>query len=149
MKKYFLLYALMVLITSALSAKEMQMQTQEFPKEELTKQKVLIASMAAKELSKTLPQEIDKYTTLLSIKNSDATLVYTFAINTGAKSDASIIKEDHSRMQRVVTRGVCQSSSRFLDAGINTSYVYISAKSKKPLFRFDITKERCEKLAAN
>ena len=148
MKKHFLLYALMVFIASV-SAKEMQMQTQEFPQEELKKQKVLIASMAAKELSKTLPQEIDKYTTLLSIKNSDATLVYTFAINTGAKSDEAIIKEDHSRMQRVVTHGVCQSSARFLDAGINISYVYISAKSKKPLFRFDITKERCKNLAAN
>ena len=148
MKKHFLLYAFILLITSA-SAKEIQMQTQEFPKEELTKQKVLIASMAAKELSKTLPQKIDKYTTLLSIKNSDATLVYTFTINTGAKSDASIIKEDHSRMQRVVTRGVCQSSSRFLDAGINISYTYISAKSKKTLFRFDVTKEQCKKLAVN
>jgi len=149
MKKHFLLYALMVFITSVAFAKEMQMQTQEFPKEELKKQKVLIASLAAKELSKTLPQEIDKYTTLLSIKNSDATLVYTFAINTGAKSDEAIIKEDHSRMQRVVTQGVCQSSARFLDAGINTSYIYINAKSKKPLFRFDITKERCKNLTAN
>ena len=148
MKKHFLLYAFILLITSV-SAKEIQMQTQEFPKEELKKQKVLIASMAAKELSKTLPQKIDKYTTLLSIKNSDATLVYTFAINTGAKSDEAIIKEDHSRMQRVVVAGVCQSSARFLDAGINTSYVYISAKSKKPLFRFDITKERCKNLTAN
>ena len=149
MKKHFLLYALIVFIASTLSAKEMQMQTQEFPKEELKKQKVLIASLAAKELSKTLPQTIDKYTTLLSIKNNDATLVYTFAINTGAKSDESIIKEDHSRMQRVVTHGICQSSSRFLDAGINISYIYISAKSKKQLFHFDVTKEQCKKLAVN
>ena len=148
MKKHFLLYTFILLITSA-SAKEIQMQTQEFPKEELTKQKVLIASMAAKELSKTLPQKIDKYTTLLSIKNSDATLVYTFTINTGVKSDASIIKEDHSRMQRVVTRGVCNSSVRFLESGIGISYIYVSAKTKKLLFRFDVTQETCKNLSIN
>ena len=148
MKKCFLQWSLLLLVTS-LFAKDVQMQTREFPQEELKKQKVLIASLAAKELSKTLPQKIDHYTTLQSVKNRDATLVYTFVINTADKSDESIIKEDHTRMQRVVIRGVCQSSARFLDAGINTSYIYVSAKSKKQLFRFDVTKERCKNLAAN
>jgi hypothetical protein len=146
MKKHFVLYTLVLLVISALSAKEMQMQTQELPNEELKKQKVLIASLAAEELSKTLPQKIDNYTTLLSITNQDATLIYTFAINTGAKSDAAVIKEDHSRMKKVVTQGVCRSSARFLESGIDTSYVYVSAKTKKILFRFDITKEKCPNL---
>ena len=123
-----------------------KIQNQEFPKEELKKQKIQIASMVTKEIAKTLPQKIDQYTTLISIKNDDATLVYTFDINSGAKSDEAIIKEDHSRMQRAVTQGVCQSSSKFLEAGINTRYIYKSAKSKKRLFVFDITQEACSKL---
>ncbi|MBA1432179.1 MAG: hypothetical protein FAF04_00950 [Epsilonproteobacteria bacterium] len=142
MKKFFIQCALLLLALSV-SAKEPQIQAQELPKEQLQKQKVLVASLAAKELSKTLPQRIDKYTTLLSITNKDATLIYTFSINTGAKSDEAIIKEDHTRMQKVVTQGVCQSSQRFLESGINISYLYQSAKTKRTLFRFDITKEKC------
>jgi len=122
-----------------------KIQNREFPKEELQKQKIQIASMVVQEISKTLPQKVDKYTTLVSIKNDKATLVYTFEINSGAKSDDAIIKEDHSRMQRAVTQGVCQSSSKFLEAGINTRYIYRSKKSKRELFVFNITQDVCEK----
>jgi hypothetical protein len=128
-----------------LSADENAVRTEEFPKEELQKQKNQIAAMVVKEISKTLPQKVDKYTTLVAIKNDGSTLVYTFEINSGVKSDEAIIKEDHSRMQRAVTQGVCQSSSKFLEAGINTRYIYRSAKSKKRLFVFDITQAQCEK----
>jgi len=121
-----------------------KIQNQEFPKEELQKQKSTIASMVVKEIAKTLPQKVDKYTTLVSIKNDKTTLVYTFEINSGAKSDEAIIKEDHSRMQKAVTKGVCQSSSKFLEAGINTRYIYRSAKSKRKLFVFDITQDKCQ-----
>jgi len=121
-----------------------KIQNQEFPKEELQKQKSTIASMVVQEIAKTLPQKVDKYTTLVSIKNEKATLVYTFEINSGAKSDEAIIKEDHSRMQKAVTKGVCQSSSKFLEAGINTRYIYRSAKSKQTLFVFDITQDKCQ-----
>jgi len=142
MRRVFIGYIL--LFTISVFAKETQIQIKELPQEQLHKQNILIASLAAKELSKTLPQKIDKYTTLLSIKNKDAALIYTFSINTGAKSDDAVIKEDHSRMQKVVTQGICQSSKRFLESGINISYLYQSAKTKSLLFRFDITKEKCE-----
>jgi hypothetical protein len=128
-----------------LSADENAVRTEEFPKEELQKQKNQIATMVVKEISKTLPQKIDKYTTLVAIKNDASTLVYTFEINSGVKSDEAIIKEDYSRMHRAVTQGVCQSSSKFLEAGINTRYIYRSAKSKKKLFIFDINKAICQR----
>jgi len=51
-------------------------------------------------------------------------------------------------MKKAVTTGVCQSSRKFLAAGINTSYSYISAKSKAELFRFDITQADCIGLLA-
>jgi len=102
-----------------------------------------IAALAAKELSKTLPQTIDKYTKLVDVRNEDLTLVYVFEINTGSKSDETVQKEDHARMQSAVEYGVCRSSKRFLDAQIDISYLYQSAKSKAKLFQFDITQTDC------
>ncbi len=121
-----------------------KIDNREFPKEELQKQKIHIAQMVAKEIAKSLPQKVDKYTRLVNVKSDNAFLIYTFELNVPSKSDAEIIKEDHSRMQRAITEGVCQSSEKFLSAGINTRYIYKSAKSKKELFRFDITRDRCK-----
>lgn len=111
--------------------------------QDLKMQNRKIAALAAEELSKTLPQTIDKYTQLVDVKNEDLTLVYVFEINTGSKSDEMVKKEDHARMQSAVTYGVCHSSQRFLEAQINISYLYQSAKSKVELFRFDIEQADC------
>jgi hypothetical protein len=137
------IFLIFVIFLQTLYAGTSSITTQEFPKEQYKKQKTEIASMVAKEISSTLPQKVDKYTTLVDVKNENSTLVYTFEINSGAKSDEAIIKEDHSRMQRAITEGVCQSSSKFLEAGINTRYIYIGAKTKKRLFVFDITQDKC------
>jgi len=48
-------------------------------------------------------------------------------------------------MKKAVTKGICQSSKRFLDAEINISYVYKSAVSKAVLFQFDVSKDDCMK----
>jgi hypothetical protein len=109
----------------------------------MKKQNREITSLTAASLSKDLPHTVDKYTTLIKVMSDDTTLVWTFEINTGSKSDESVKKEDHSRMQKAVTLGVCQSANRFFEAGINTSYIYISAKTKAELFRFDITQKDC------
>ncbi|WP_297433235.1 hypothetical protein [Sulfurimonas sp.] len=146
MKQRFFLYVLMALVTSSLCAKEMKVQVREFPQKELKKQNIQIATMAAQAMSKNLPQKIDQYTTLRSVKNDNSTLIYTFVISSNTKSDKEIIREDHSRMQKAITKGVCQSSQRFLKAGINTSYIYVSKKTGTPLFRFDITQAKCTNL---
>ena len=149
MKQRFFLYVLVVLVTSSLCAKEMKVQVREFPQKELKKQNIQIATMAAQAMSKNLPQKIDQYTTLRSVKNDNSTLIYTFVISSNTKSDKDIIGEDHSRMQKAITEGVCQSSQRFLKAGINTSYIYVSKKTDTPLFRFDITQAKCTNLTKN
>ena len=102
-----------------------------------------IIGLVVEELSKDLPKTVDQYTQFVGIKSDDLTLIYIFEINTGVKSDESIQKEDHSRMQSAVTQGVCRSSQRFLDAQINISYLYQSAKTKDKLFQFDITQADC------
>ena len=139
MNKIFFMLALSTLLLSS----EIQTRTGVLPEKEMKSQNVTIAEMVVQETSKSLPQVIDKYTTFTSIKNNDATLIYTFEINTGSKSDEAVKKEDRTRMKEAVTMGVCQTSNKFLKAGISTSYVYISAKSKAKLFEFNISQKDC------
>jgi len=143
MKKILLIIFLSLSFNTFCFAADVKMKMEEFPKEQVQNQKVEVTKMMAKALAKDLPQKVDAYTMLRNIKSQGSTLVYTFEIDTGVKTDETVIKQDHSRMQRAVTRGVCESSSKLLRAGINTTYIYISAKTKKTLFRFDITQSRC------
>jgi hypothetical protein len=140
MKKIILI---VVMLMSSLYASNVKTQTGAFPASKIKSQNKQIVQMAVKEISKKLPQTVDKYTQLVDIQAKDATIVYYFEINTGSKSDESVRKNDKKRMQDAVTRGICQSSKNFLKAQINISYVYISAKTKKELFKFDISKEDC------
>jgi len=142
-KFFFILFYATLAIASAENTSGIQTRTGDFPVHEMKTQNKKIVSLVAKEISQTLPQVIDKYTTLSSVVAKDITLVYTFNINTGSKSDTVVKKEDRSRMKKAVTVGVCQSSRKFLEAGINTSYVYLSAKTKVELFRFDISQKDC------
>jgi len=121
-------------------------QTKDLPSSEMVKQNREIVRLASEELSKTLPQDVDKYTKLMAVEGKDTTMVYIFEINTGAKSDETVRKEDRTRMQKAVTKGICKRNKRFMDAEISISYVYRSAASKETLFQFDVNKTDCEQL---
>ena len=119
------------------------LQTQEMSTDEMEKQNRIIVKLASEEISKTLPQNIDKYTTLQKVEGKDTKLIYIYEINTGEKSDESIRNEDRSRMQQAVTNGICKSSKRFLDAKIDIAYLYRSATSKEKLFVFNVSQKDC------
>nr|WP_321265946.1 hypothetical protein [uncultured Sulfurimonas sp.] len=140
MKNKFLILAS---LSFALFAADIPTKTGVFPQKEMKSQNKEIAKLVAQEIQSTLPQVVDKYTTLTSVTNKGTTLVYTFEINTGVKSDEAIKKEDRTRMKEAVTEGICQSSEKFLKAGINTSYIYVSAKTKAHLFQFDVSQKDC------
>ena len=137
---------LLTLITLLLTQSIFAIEEQEYPVEKIREQNQKIIKMVVKEISKDLPQEVDKYTTMIKIRDKNLTLIYTFEINTGSKSDESVRKEDKFRMEKSITKGVCQSSKRFLDAGITLIYEYKSASSKKELFAFTLNQEKCKKL---
>ena len=141
MKKSLLAISIITLLSQFILAEGIK--TQDLPMEEMQKQKREIVKLSSEEISKTLPQTVDKYTTLTKVEGKDTTITYTFEINTGAKSDEAVKKEDRTRMQKAVTTGICQSSKRFIDAQINISYIYISVNSKAELFRFDVTQADC------
>ena len=132
-----------LLITTTLFSSEIKTRTGEFPAKEMQSQNREIVKMVVEEISSTLPQTIDKYTNLTAIKAKETTMVYYFEINTGFKSDETVKKEDKSRMKKAVTKGVCQSAKRFIDADISISYIYLSAKTKAELFKFDISHKDC------
>jgi len=117
---------------------------QEYPSDKFKEQNSKIIKMVVSEISKSLPQKVDKYTTMTNIRDENLTLIYTFEINTGSKSDKAVIKEDKPRMQKAITKGVCQTSKKFLDADISLAYKYKSATTQKELFTFLITKEKCQ-----
>ena len=140
---FSLLFLASLSLASVQTTSSTPTRTGDFPDAQMKMQKEEIVKLVATEITQTLPQIVDKYTTLASVVANDTTLIYTFEINTGSKSDESIQKEDRSRMKKAVTTGVCQSSRKFLEAGISTSYLYVSAKSKVELFKFDISQKNC------
>jgi len=140
-KKSLLAFSIITTLSQSILAEGIKQQ--DLPIEEMQKQKREIVKLSSEEISKTLPQTVDKYTVLTKVEGKESTMVYTFEINTGAKSDEAVKKEDRTRMQKAVTTGICQSSKRFIDAQINISYIYIGAKSKAELFRFDVTQADC------
>ena len=142
MKKTILLFSCVLSFSQILSAEE-KIAVEEYPLTDIQKQNRNVVKLASEELNKSLPKKIDKYTTLKKIEGRGETLFYTFEINTGAKSDEAVRKEDRTRMQKAVTNGICRSSKRFLDAHISITYLYISAKSKNELFRFDVKRADC------
>ena len=141
MKKTLLALSIIVALSQYSLAEGIKQQ--DLPVEEMQKQKREIVKMSSEEISKTLPQTVDKYTVLTKVEGKDTTITYTFEINTGAKSDEAVKKEDRTRMKKAVTTGICQSSKRFIDAQINISYIYIGVNSKAELFRFDVTQADC------
>jgi sRNA-binding regulator protein Hfq len=140
-KKSLFVFSIVTILSQSIIAEGIKQQ--DLSVEEMQKQKREIVKLSSEEISKTLPQTVDKYTVLTKVEGKENTMVYTFEINTGAKSDEAVKKEDRARMKKAVTTGICQSSKRFIDAQINISYIYIGAKSKAELFRFDVTQADC------
>ena len=146
-KNLFVVFLIAILSTqSVLANPSLPIKNQDVSPEQLRSQNIEISKLAAEQLSKNLPQKIDKYTQLTKVEAVDANIIYSFEINTGAKSDKAVQQENHSRMREAVTIGVCNSSKRFLDAQITITYIYISAKSKSNLFKFDIKQDICLKI---
>jgi hypothetical protein len=111
--------------------------------DKIKQQNINVVQAAAKGLNKTLPQKIDPYTSLVKLEPKGERLLYIYEINDPSMSDEEISKRGKEKMKAPVIRGICSSSKRFLESGIDITYLYKSAKSKKELFRFDVTKKDC------
>jgi len=144
MNKSLLSVITLMLLGQSIYATDIIKEGQEYPIEKIKEQNKKIIKMVVEEISKTLPQKVDQYTEMTKIRDENTTLIYTFEINTGSKSDEAVQKEDQDRMEKAVTKGVCQSSKRFIEAGVNLKYEYVSAASKKELFSFLMNDTVCK-----
>ena len=144
MQKILLSTIILMLLVDFTYATDIIKEGEAYPIEKLKEQNEQIIKMVVKEISKSLPQKVDKYTQMTKIRDENLTLIYTFEINTGRKSDEAVKKEATARMRKAVTKGVCQSSKRFIDAGVSLTYEYLSATSKKELFSFDMNETICK-----
>ena len=139
----FKILAVVIVLTEIVLAQTQQVQSKALNTIEMQRQNHRIVKMASRALSKNLPQSVDRYTALVKVDGVNSTLIYTYEINTGAKSDAAVIKEDKSRMKKAVVNGICQYNKRFLDAQIGITYIYRSVTTKRELFRFTVTQSEC------
>ena len=146
MNKLILSAIILVMFGQSANATEIIKEGKEYPIEKLKEQNQELIKMVVEEISKNLPQKVDKYTEITNIRDENLTLIYTFEINTGVKSDEAVIKDDKERMGKNITKGICQSSKRFLEAGVTLTYEYMSASTKKELFTFTMTQEICSEL---
>ena len=147
MKKLVLLFAIITTLTQAVFGVDLPVKNQDVSAEQLKSQNKEITKLVATELSKSLPQVINKATKIISIEAIETNLIYTYEINTGAKSDDAIRAEDRTKWEKIYVKNVCKRSKRFLDAQVKLSYVYISAISKEKLFQFDIEQADCFKIS--
>ncbi len=146
MKKLLLSIIMMLTLSPFTNATEVVKDGKEYPLEKLREQNQKIIKMVVEEVSKNLPQKVNKYTQMIKIRDENLTLIYTFEINASPKSDETVRKEGKAKMQKNVSKGICQSSKRFLEAGVSISYEYISASTKKELFTFTMTQKICKEL---
>ena len=110
--------------------------------DKLREQNRIIVQKAAEGIGETLPQKVDDYTKLVAIDANGTRLTYTFEVNTGAKSDATMRKEG-ARMAPRIFQGICNSAKRFMEADISLRYRYISSATKTEVLRVDANKSTC------
>jgi hypothetical protein len=69
---------LILLVSFSLFASDMKMQSRDLSPKDMKSQNKEIVKLVAQEMTESLPQKIDKYTTLLNITADGSTLVYNF-----------------------------------------------------------------------
>lgn len=104
-----------------------------------------ILKLMKEELSKGIPKKIDPYTTLVAVDVEGLTLVSTYEINTGVKSDESVRKNDMPRMRNAIINGECKRSKIHFENGMGIEYRYKNANTKKDIFSIKIKLKECEK----
>ena len=97
-------------------------------------------------IRETLPQKIDRYTTMVAVSDRGSRLIYTFEVNGGPKSDSALREEGKKRMAPVVRSGICRGARRFLESDINISYIYLSKTTKAEILRVDMNRKKCDHL---
>jgi len=108
-------------------------------------QNLNIVKKAVEGINKTLPQRVDRLTQLTHLDSNGTRLIYTFEVDTKDR-DINKLREDAKKnIAPRIKRGICKDSTRFLQAGIDIRYRYISQKSKRELLVVDVDEKSCKR----
>jgi hypothetical protein len=114
--------------------------------DKMREQNLNVVKKAVEGMRENLPQKVDSFTKLITVDSNGTQLIYTFEVNTGAKSDDTMRKEGLKMAPRIL-KGICGSAKRFIEADISLSYRYISSATRTEVLRVDGDKSKCpEKL---
>jgi len=108
-------------------------------------QNLNIVKKAVEGINKTLPQKVDNVTQLTHLDSNGTKLIYTFEVDIKEEDIDKVREKAKSSMAPRIRDGICKSSTRFLQAGIDISYRYISKKSKKELLIINVNDKSCKK----
>jgi len=114
--------------------------------DKIKEQNLMVVKKAVEGIRETLPQKIDRYTTMVAVSGRGNRLIYTFEVNGGPKSDSVLREEGKKRMAPVVRSGICRSARRFLESDINISYIYLSKTTKAEILHVDMNRKKCDHL---
>ena len=112
--------------------------------EKIREQNLNVVKKAVEGIGETLPQKVDRYTTLTGIDSNGTQLIYIFEVDGGIRSDEALREDGKKRMAPVVKEGICKSSKRFLQSDIDIRYRYLSKATKHEILRVDVSKEDCQ-----
>ena len=112
----------------------------------MREQNIHVVQKAVEGLNQNLPIEIDKSTKLVKVEGEGARLIYTFEIKTAPKSDKELIEEGRTKVAPRVKKGLCHSADRFLQAGIDITYIYKNSATGNTILELNVTKKDCPNL---
>ena len=120
-----------------------KLQQQTLSVEKMREQNLNVVQKAVEGIGETLPQKVDKFTTLTKVDSNGTQLIYIFEVDGGMRSDAVLKEEGEKRIAPVVKRGICHQLKRFLDSDIDISYRYLSKATKHQVLKVDVSKKDC------
>ena len=117
----------------------------DFEIDKMKMQNLNIVKKAVEGINKTLPQRVDRLTQLIRLDSNGTKLIYTFEVDIKDKNISRVREDAKQNIAPRIKRGICKDSKRFLQAGIDIRYRYISRKSKKELLIVDVDEKSCKK----
>ncbi|HFQ61738.1 MAG TPA: hypothetical protein ENK39_05505 [Epsilonproteobacteria bacterium] len=111
--------------------------------DKLRMQNLTVVKEAVIGIKKTLPQKVDAYTQMVDVDSHGTELIYTFEINAGPKSDATLKVDGQTRMAPVIRRGICKDSKRFLQSDIIITYRYLNKTTQNEILKITMDKKAC------
>ena len=107
-------------------------------------QNLTMVKKAVEGIRETLPQKVDAYTQMVGVDSKGKELIYTFEINAGPKSDATLKADTQKRMAPIIRKGICKNAKRFLQSDIIITYCYLNKATQNEILKVTMDEKACD-----